>query len=241
MEKKQNREGRRREDGVTVDLNSTIPESGGQGQEHPLIQWVKGNVQTISLPVMLFSRDELEDIEPRYENLKKLWARDRLLKRPPVCRFTFGRVLSTLCKIRSLGGVKIYPLRPGGKARQIDLTITLVRYVPLKLVEADTRKPVRESLQYTVGRGERSYEMLAVRLYGQGAALWGDRLRKRNQDQAFAAGIGSEVKIPSSNIVLKEKVQPEFHVFKRGDATAEARVREMFVARNALTAVKQRR
>lgn len=230
------------DEGITWDLGSIVPDAGAMGQAHPIIQWVRGEVQNIALPVVYFSRHSGEDImETWFKPMKKLRDRDSLLKRAPICRFTYGSIVSVLCIVQTLGGVKIARPRTDGKARRIDLAVTMRRYEPYKIKEVDSTKPKKESLFHTVGRHERSWEMLAARLYGPDMALWGDRLRKRNRDQAFAATIGAEVKIPNRDIIEQELIEPEWHGFRRGDEAAEQMVLDRFVARNALSVVRNRR
>lgn len=180
-------------------------------------------------------------METWFRPMKKLRDRDSLLKRAPICRFTYGSIVSVLCIVQTLGGVKIARPRTDGKARRIDLAVTMRRYEPYKIKEVDSTKPKKESLFHTVGRHERSWEMLAARLYGPDMVLWGDRLRKRNRDQAFAATIGAEVKIPNRDIIEQEIIEPEWHGFRRGDEAAEQMVLDRFVARNALSVVRNRR
>lgn len=227
------------DDGITWSLNSTVAELGAHGQSHPLIQWIRGELETITLPVMFFSRHSDDDIEQRFKSLKKLRDWDRLLRRAPVCRFTFGSILGTLCIVRGLGDVKIYRLRTDGMARRIELTVTMSKYVPYKLIKS-TDKPKRDTLHHKVGRLDRSWEMLAIRAYGPEFALWGDRLRKRNRDQAFAPIIGTTVDIPAKEKILAERILPEYHGFNRQDEAAQEVVLGKFQARNALFRVKQR-
>lgn len=229
------------EDGVTWELNSSVPDVGAMGHAHPIIQWVKNEIEEISLSIVLFSRHRDEDIMPRFKNLKKLRDRDNLLRRAPICRFTYGSIISMLCQVRSLGGVKIERPTQNGRARRIDLSLTLVRYEPYKIKEVDSTKPQKESLYHTVGRHEQSWEMLAVKTYGPEMALYGDRLRKRNKSQAFSAEIGTEVKIPNREIIIRELIEPEWHGFKRGDETAEQMVLDKFIARNDHYLVRNRR
>lgn len=228
------------DDGIGYTLNNTVAEMGAHGQRHPLIQWIRGELEVVTVPVVLFSRHSQEDIEQKFQDIKKMRDWDKLLARSPVCRFTYGSILGVLCVVKGLEDVKIFRPRPDGKARRIQFTITLHRYVPYKLRSIDTTKPPYESRAHRVGRLDGSWEMVAAREYGPESALHGDRLRKRNRRQAFAPVIGEDIHIPNRDIILEETVEPEFHAFVRGDEAAEQAVLDKFVARNSLFRVKQR-
>lgn len=137
--------------------------------------------------------------------------------------------------------MRVHRLRSDGKARRIVFTITLVKYLPYKLDEVDPTMPYHDSRHHIVGEFEQSWEMLAVKEYGPEMVLFGDRLRKRNRANAFAAPVGSEALIPAATRIEGETITPEFHAFKRGSETAEQVVLNKFVARNALFKVKARR
>ena len=154
------------DEGIGWAVGNVIGEAGSQGHEHPFIQWIRGETQTISVPVIFFSRHKDEDIEGRLKDVLRMTLRDRLLKRSPICRFTYGTVLNQLCLVRSLGTVRIHRLRTDGKARRINFTITLIKYQPYKLNEVDPTKPFKDSRHHIVGEFEQSWEMLAVKEYG---------------------------------------------------------------------------
>lgn len=222
------------EEGISMSLTNSIPEGGVYGGAHPIIQWVRGNLQTISMPVTLFARDKDEDIKAMFDQMSRLVIRDKTLKRIPLCKFTFGSIVTMKCLVQGFGEVKIYRLTTQGKARRIEFPMTLQRFQPYEVVQTLAGQRPRESRLQKINTPEmRMYEYIAMREWGASGALYGDRLRKRNKENPFSAPDGERTKVPNGKIILREAVEPEFHAFDPDDEAASQLVLDKFVSRNA--------
>jgi len=225
------------EEGITLSYNQVVAETGVYGLPLPFVQWVRGEVQIVTFDVMLFSRDKDEDILTMFNEMARVTQYIDELKRIPLCRFTYGNILSIKCLVGGFGEVKIARPRNDGKARKIEFTLTLKRYQPYELKETDPNKPVKKSRMQVVSGDERMYEILARKEYGFANAIYGDRLRKLNRAEPFAVADEGKAKIPKGKIILAERIQPEYHAFNMNNES----VAEMFltraVARNGRTLV----
>lgn len=223
------------EEGIGYTYNQSIPETGSYGVPHPFVQWIRGELEVVTLPVVLFSRNKNEDITYIFNEFKKLITYYKELRRIPVCRFRYGKDINIKCICRGFGDVKISRPKSDGTIRRYDFTVTLARFVPYELVSIDVNKKPFESRYELVSGNERMYERLAFKEFGD--AIYGDRLRKRNSMYAFAADEDTKVKIPSSDIILSEGVSPDFFSFQiENEDVAEMNI-DRYDARNNRTLV----
>lgn len=227
------------EDGVKFNVTSVIGDAGGLGLAHPFTQWIRGEKQTISFTVILFSEHNGQDLRTLLNQLLRLVVADTALGRPPVCKFTYGSVLSLLVLCQG-GEIQIKRARTDGKARHIIWPLTLVRFVPyeLEILQTGVKK---ESRHEFVTEERRMYEVLAAREFGTSNAIFGDRLRKRNREGPFAAIDQTSVKIPNGDIILNEEVTPEFHAFDVEDIAAQEAMLKRIQNRKERFLVKNRR
>lgn len=161
--------------GLTKDLGSQIGTFSSLNRQDPIIQWLGGNGESISFDALLFAADTFHSIGPQLTALEKLVRKDPALGRPPVCRFTYGKELSLLVIVESLGGIRYADARPfAGTFRSAMLTITLRKYVPYKPVEE--AEPPTETY-YRPARINDTFEVIAKQAYG--SAVKGVNLRAR--------------------------------------------------------------
>jgi hypothetical protein len=219
------------EEGIGIAMNQNVPEAGSYGVPFPFVQWIRGELQVVTLPVVLYSRDKDENIKFFFDEMAKFITYVPELKRIPTARFTYGDIISIKCICRGFGEVKIARPKPDGKARRIDFTMTLARFEKYTLLNFDVNAKPSESRYQVVSGNNRMYERLAFREWG--SALHGDRLRKRNRRYAFAAADGEKVKVPSGDIILNEAVKPEFFPFKTDREEVALANLNKYNARNA--------
>lgn len=229
------------DEGIGWTDDNVLANSGGFGLPAPFVQWIRGELQVITIPVILYSRHKDENIKLMYDRVKRTKNFDVSLRRPPVCRFTFGSFMSMLVIVKGVGEARIARLKRDGKARRITFTLTLHKYEPFKREQIVTGKPPRESRHQLVTSERRMYEFIAAAEWGTENAIFGDRLRKRNRRYPFAAKDEGTVKIPNGDIILNERVEPEFHAFAVGNTEANEIVLEKFNARQSRVLVVSRK
>jgi hypothetical protein len=202
------------EDGVTFRENEVIAEASTYSQSDPFTQWIRGELKVASFEVVLYSRDKNEDIMAMYKNMVAAKTYVPELNRIPVCRFTYGNMISMKCQIAGFGDVKFFRPKPDSKARRIEFTITLKKFVPYNIEELDRNQKPKFSRMQVVAGDERMYEILARKEYGPNAAIFGDRLRKLNRAEPFAVSDGGSTKVPRADKVAIGQLSPEFHGFQ---------------------------
>jgi len=201
---------------IKVKMDNKVPHTNSYGQQEPLVQWVSGELEVVTFDVFLFSRDSQEDIDRKFAQYKEfLLNKDKSLRRPPLCRFTYGAAYNVKCIVRGFGDVEFDRLREDGKSRQIKFTMTLVKYKPYKIKEIDRNKPKKLSRHPYVSGSDLMWEMLAAKEYGTDGAIYGDRIRKYNKGVGFAAEEEKRIVLPKDDIILNEDIEPEFHGFDR--------------------------
>lgn len=229
------------DDGIGWTDDNVLANSGGFGLPAPFVQWIRGELQVITVPVILYSRHRDEDIKLMYDRIKRTKNFDVSLRRIPICRFTYGSFMSMLIQVKGVGEARIARLKRDGKARRIAFTLTLHKYEPVKRDQRITGKPPKESRIQLVTSERRMYEFIAAAEWGTENAIFGDRLRKRNRRYPFAAKDEGTVKIPSGDIILNEKVEPEFHAFAVGNTEANQVVLDKINARRSKILVVSRK
>jgi hypothetical protein len=228
------------DEGIGYTVNAVVPEAASAGMFHPFIQWVRGQLEVVTLPVLFYSRDTTENITYFFQQAKRLME-DMGYGRPPLIKFTYGSILSLKVLVRGFGEVKIARPKPDGSARRIDFTVTMARYNPYDVSVANSSADLpgrfHESKMVQVSGERRMYEVIARREFGPDASIYGDRLRKRNRAEPFAVSDGGLTKVPSSRIILAEFVTPEYHGFNDGNEDTAKMIQAKFSARNARTLV----
>jgi len=227
-------------EGIKYRTNNVIAEAGGFGLPFPFVQWIKGELEKVSFMVTLYSRNKDEDINQIFKQMKRLKDHVPELNRAPLCRFTFGSVLSLLVLVDGFGDVDYSQLKPDGTARKIEFGITLSRFRPFIRFLFDNKPPKLSRNQQVTGQN-RMYEQLAIKQFGTGNAIFGDVLRKLNRSSPFAAKDESVVKIPNADFVLSQEIEPEFHGFRFGDEDVQAMIRRRFERRNQKVLVISKR
>lgn len=223
-----------KEEGISIRMNQVLPDTGTYNMPFPFVQWVRGQVQVISFDVVLFSRDKDENILAMFKEMERLQTYVPELGRIPVCRFTYGNILSVKCMVEGFGEVKIARPRTDGKARKIEFPISLKRFQPFKVPSQDSNAPVKRSMRRIVGGDDRMYEVIARRIYGVENAIYGVRLRreKENRRYPFAAQDGEKVQIPRKDKVVIGSISPTFYAFQIGREDVANAFLARAVARN---------
>lgn len=157
--------------GLTRDVGSNIGETQSLNRQDTIIQWLSGTGESITFDAMLFADNILYSILEQMQALENLTKRDPDLRRPPVCRFTYGREVAMQCIVESVGGIRYGEARPGGKLRSVMFTVSLRKYVPYS--PTATEEPTETV--FRPARQNETYEVIAERAYGN--AIKGVNLR----------------------------------------------------------------
>lgn len=223
---------------VTKNVSASIARSSAYNAQFPILQWVAGELETVSFSAKLWAVDSVDfSVDERLERLEQLVKRQSDLKRPPVCAFSLGNVpsLSIDCLVRSIGGITYDEVREDGTLRGVSLRIALERYEEFGVEATDPSVPASMTRIRRARAGD-SYESIALSEYADPEL--GVLLRQRNpripgMDYSDLAAKDPVHIFPESFLRTLE-IEPEFHAFKTGDefAAAEEAWREIFEARS---------
>src|SRR5512135_2082540 len=156
--------------GVYSDITSV-------NQSHPVTQWIRGQLETVTLNSEFFAQHKDDEVTTRFGDLLKLTRRDDVFARPPVCIFSFGTKLKMQCFLEHVANIAFGPLRPDGTPQRIKFTLTLRNYTPNLQQPTDPATPPHQSLWRVAKTGD-TYESIARREYGD--ALLGEFLRRQD-------------------------------------------------------------
>lgn len=224
--------------GVVINQGGNIVSVPRFGEQVPVVHWTGGQQESFTFQAMLFTRDqdERQAVLDLFRQLKSLTEKDEDKKRPPICIFKYGIAISETVLIQSIGptilsidSILFYP-------REIQLSITMERYVPFSQLQADPTKPPKESFLLVASAAERSYEAIAKRRYGD--PLLGDRIRKRHPGSPQQPEIGETLKLPPQSTILKEPVVPAFHALSLTDTDAVDNFERILQVRSARQVVE---
>lgn len=225
---------------VTREVSGRIARSESHNAQFPIVQWLGGELETVSFSAKLWARDSTDfSVEDRLERLEQLVRRQDDLKRPPVCAFSLGdvRSLQIDCLVRSIGGITYDEVRSDGSLRGVELQISLERYEVFDFEATDPATPETFTRIRRARAGD-SYESVALDEYGDpelGVLVRQLNPRVAGMDYSDLAPKDPVHVFPESYLRTLE-IEPEFHGFKSGEekyAAAERARREAFEARSS--------
>lgn len=178
------------EDGAETGSTPNLGESATAGSERPVVQWIHGGSERLSLRSSFYSLHLLDDIRAKVETLEALVARDPTLGRAPRVTLTWGDQTVTgfaTVKKRITG---FWPV--SGYPRAVVFDLEVVGAPALDFKGSGSIAGTGETQHVTLGAGE-SLEGLALRYYGD--PLLGDLIRRENPELAHGEAAGDRVKI----------------------------------------------
>lgn len=191
-------------------VSGTWSEASTLGLPTPVLQFVKGDLETIQVDLKIFSKHRgllgtgigADDVEERIAQMRDAARADPDLGRPHVWLFSVGTQFSQTVVIRTVGGIRYDRMIPqdGGVLRGAMFTLDMARYVPYSVTDLTAQA---ESLVTPARTGE-TYEHIARRVHGD--PLLGEALRRRNPDRRILEE-GDLVHVPNAR-KLRGEVLP---------------------------------
>lgn len=226
---------------VSQNISANIAEAGGYSRTSPIIQWVGGQLRTITMNVRLFSEHKDDNTaEVKLRQLEQLVDEyHHNLKRPPVVAFFWGIAIpdGMPCIVETLGGVSYDEIRSDGSIRGVSLNITLKRFKEY-LIQQQALPTLEQTPAHVVRHGE-TYEMIAYRRYGD--PMLGVLLRQLNprapMNAQFPTGVadlkpGERVKLFPVSDLKRERIMPQCHVLRQDNYIAADNRRYYFELRS---------
>lgn len=187
---------------LTQNVGSAYSEKFALNREHPVVQFLHGEVETVSFRGRLYAATFAEDVVEILEKLKSWARRDDDLERPPVLGFWAGDSLSAYLVECTMGLSNITFDRPTfqGGLRHVTFTVGLREYKSYSL-EGDTVGNTR----YHRAREFDYYESLAQLEYGD--PMVGDVIRKLHPTKPNIQ-VGDVITLPTASKIRKTKTEP---------------------------------
>ena len=204
-------------------ISGNWAEQSTLGLSQPLLQFVSGNLDTITCEVMVWAKHQgvigtglgADDIEETVNLIRRLPRVNPDLGRPMVYLFSIGTQFIRQVVVRSVGGIRYGRMRPkDGTLRQVIFTLDMAAYQPFD--PASFTGEAAESLVTPAKDGD-SYEHIANRVHGD--ATLGEALRRRNPERRRLTA-GDLVHVPRASILRKEitPLTPASLFLQDGDA-----------------------
>jgi hypothetical protein len=216
----------------TREVASTWAAVNALNRQHPILQFVRGEADTFSVPTRLYRRDLLD--ESPIKKLERIikWTRiQEKLRRPPILEIIVGAGFNesgplgevnaaindltgagagfqATVVLNSVAGITYGVPNNLGGIRDVRFQMNFTRYKPF-----DINESVQTDTRYARARHGDYYESLAYEEYGN--ALLGVVIRHLPEhDQQLTLKSGSVVKLPAIEGVRTRKVQPSSLTFK---------------------------
>lgn len=153
----------------TITTNVLYPDISVPGLRNPLLQFVRGEAQTLGVELFLDQSNTGESLEPKLAELRSFVKIDPELHAPPVCLFSWGETHFT--GVMSEFSEKFQMFDESGKVLRCRVTVKMKAFDPASL---QNRELNRQSPDRTKARAIRSgdrLDLIAAEEYGD-PALW---------------------------------------------------------------------
>lgn len=178
---------------LTINTNMLYPDISVPGLRTPLLQFVRGEAQTLAVELFLDKSDTGESLAGNLEKLRDFVQIDSELHAPPVARFEWGDTSFT--GVMTEFQEKFSMFDEAGKILRARVTIKMKAYEPSdqQYREINQQSPDRTKVR-TIRSGDR-YDLLAAEEYGD-PALWPVIASANGDDRPRLLRPGDLVNIP---------------------------------------------
>lgn len=148
---------------ITINQGATYAEIGVPGKREPLLQYVRGNLDTLSAELFLDRTPQRADVEADLTALRKLIRHEGPTHAPPVVEFAWGctsfkGVVTTLNE-------RFVLFDPTGKVERARVTLELKRWLPATDTTPEPSESPDRTETWVVRQGDR-LDWIAAHAYG---------------------------------------------------------------------------
>jgi hypothetical protein len=180
-------------DNYAITTNMLYPDISVPGLRSPLIQFVRGEAQTLAVELFLDQSQTGESLKPKLDEVRAFVTIDSDLHAPPVCEFAWGDV--------SFQGVmfefseRFQMFDESGNVLRCRVTIKLKRYDPANLqnTELNRQSPDRTKTR-AIRQGDR-LDLIAALEYGD-PAHWNVLAAANGIDRPRQLQPGTVIEVP---------------------------------------------
>lgn len=177
-----------------IDRGANYAELAAPGLSTPILQFVRGESQSLSIELFLDGTDGRKSVSEGMDKIRKFVTIDEDLHAPPVCQFQWGDV--TFQGVVTKLGEKFQLFDEAGQVLRARLTLTIKSY---QSVEVQLRNNPRSSPDRTrvrVFRQGESLQQIAAETYGN-PGLWRSIAEANDIDRPRFVAAGTILSIPA--------------------------------------------
>lgn len=154
-------------DTYTITTNMLYPDISVPGLRTPLLQFVRGEAQTLAVELFLDQSNTGESLKTKLEAIRKFVEVEKELHAPPVCRFAWGDT--------KFDGVvfefseKFQMFSEKGEILRCRITVKMKRYDPANLQNTDLNRQSPDRTKTRAIRSGDRLDLIAAEEYGDPA------------------------------------------------------------------------
>lgn len=176
----------------TIEKSNEFASINIPGLESPLLQFSRGNLETLTMDLFFDSYEENKDVRGYTNKITELLNIDPAIHAPPILRFVWGN-LNFTC-VLSRVSKKFTMFRSDGKPVRATLSVTFNEFKTGLSSREKRRESPDRTKTYTIKQGD-SLWAIAAREYGD-PAFWRPIAAKNKIENPRLLEIGREITIP---------------------------------------------
>lgn len=164
------------------------------GLKTPILQFIRGEAQTVDLELFLDGTNKREPIEADLQKLRKFINIDSELHAPPVCRFEWGdvRFQGVVTSLKE----KLQLFAEDGRVLRARVTLSIKSYESAEVQLRELRRSSPDRTRVRVFREGESLALIANEAYGD-PRLWRLIAQANNVTRPRFIAPGTALKIPA--------------------------------------------
>lgn len=211
---------------LSMDISTAWSEKFGLNREHPIVQFLHGQVETVSFRSRLVATTSAEDLEADLDKLKSFARFDESVGRPPILDFWFGsgsfNLFRNPCRLTGLSNISYKRPTFSGNLRHVEFTVNL-----REIKEFSLEGPTVGNTRYHHAKEADYYEGLSEHEYNN--PLLGDAIRKIHPELPNIQ-TGDVITLPTASKLRKVKITQTSIALQTGFGRQESPQRSLRLA-----------
>jgi nucleoid-associated protein YgaU len=179
----------------TLEKENEFASIGIPGLESPLLQFIRGGQETLSMELFFDSYEQRRDVRDNTDQISSLLKIDSNIKAPPVVKFIWGKLSFTSVLKRATR--KFTMFLPDGTPVRATMNVTFQKYQTDEALEEIDSGSTDKTRIYTVNEGD-SLWSLSARFYGS-PGMWRKIADKNKFEDPLKMKSGTQIVIPPTD------------------------------------------
>lgn len=177
----------------TITTNVLYPDISVPGLRNPLLQFVRGEAQTLAVELFLDQSNTGVSLESKLAALRTFVKIDSELHAPPVCQFIWGETVFN--GVMSEFSEKFQMFDESGKVLRCRVTVKMKAYDPANLQTTDLNRQSPDRTKTRAIRAGDRLDLIAAQEYGD-PAQWRVLAEANGYDRPRALVPGTMIEVP---------------------------------------------